>query len=286
MISLGGITGFAVAEEHVKTSGDLQLCTLVHGAHIRSSDGTDVGTVNDLIIDRQSGRVVNVVVATSEDKLVALPYSAVDTARLGEGGVIFVNIQRDRIVGAPTFSRTELRSLNRETIDRSVNYFGGGAVGRSTTTIGGGLEKGGVSKNQPAMERNARTAPVASPGEPQAVGESSPSSSPTPGRKARKAMRKSGVSPSPSASESPTPNSSLASPTPSNKTGSPSASPQTSASPRSLTTPSEEKASPSPAASERRLENSASQTPVPAKEKSSTPTRESSPVPMPGSTPK
>ena len=81
MISLGGITGFAVAEEHVKTSGDLQLCTLVHGAHIRSSDGTDVGTVNDLIIDRQSGRVVNVVVATSEDKLVALPYSAVDTAR-------------------------------------------------------------------------------------------------------------------------------------------------------------------------------------------------------------
>jgi sporulation protein YlmC with PRC-barrel domain len=116
---------------HSQDDSDVELCTLVHGAHIRSSDGADIGTVNDLVIDRRSGRILHVVVATSEDHLIALPYSEVNVTNVTEKNVIVVNSPRERIVSAPAFTQTELRSLNRETINRSVSYFSSSA---NTTT--------------------------------------------------------------------------------------------------------------------------------------------------------
>ncbi|MCX6967193.1 MAG: PRC-barrel domain-containing protein [Verrucomicrobia bacterium] len=202
-----GITAYA--EDRVSGSNDLDLCTLVHGARIRSSDGADVGTVNDLIIDRRSGRIIHVVVSRGEDQLVALPYSAVNVTNLEQRGTIVVNLDRERIVSAPTFSRTELRSLNRETIDRSVNYFGQG--GRSTTgtemqqqkpnATGTELQRqqqraGTGASAESRRESRDVHAPAASPGSPPAVGE-------TTDRKNRKGAHKKGASPSPSQNLSP-----------------------------------------------------------------------------------
>lgn len=267
-----GIAGFAFAEERAaSSSGELQLCTLIHGTHIRSSDGADVGTVKDLIIDRRSGRIVNVVVATTGDRLVALPYETINVAEVGAKDVIVVNIDRERIVSAPSFTQGELRSFNRATIDRSVNYFREGATGRSATRGTELQTPEERSRANATTGARSRTTPAASPGAPQAVGESSATPSPSD----HKAKKKSKMGASPTVSPTPSASSS-ASPSELKKHTSPSMSP--SATPTESTTPSTKTLHASPTPGEGSLETKPLMTPS----EKTTP-RETSPATTPRS---
>lgn len=78
------------------------------GDHVRNNEGEDLGTIEELMIDLESGRIVYVVLSFGGilgigDKLFAIPWNALNLDP--EDNEMVLNVQREKLESAPGFDK-------------------------------------------------------------------------------------------------------------------------------------------------------------------------------------
>lgn len=146
------------------------------GKKVKSSQGDEIGTVKDIVLDRSTGCLAYTVVSTTGGggarasgggKMVAVPWGVYSPA--SDLNVLTVTVDRDRIYNAPVFDYARIEEYSRpEYITNVYSYYGvnaGGAVGvgvsGSTTTTG--TTTTGQTTSNTAAGTSARTSAGASP---------------------------------------------------------------------------------------------------------------------------
>ena len=102
-------------------TGAFDTATLI-GAPIQTSQGENIGQVNDLVIDFSKGRVAYSVLSDGggmEGKMVAVPFSELDRSA---GNVFALNITKERLLSAPTFAWTDIG--DRRYAESVYRYYG------------------------------------------------------------------------------------------------------------------------------------------------------------------
>lgn len=98
----------------------------VEGMPVHSGEGTQIGTIRRLIIDRASGRVVYVVIAFNPSLgLEDVPY-VIPWARLsydGDHGWYRSDITETELRGAPSAARGDVDWADRESLEALDTYF-------------------------------------------------------------------------------------------------------------------------------------------------------------------
>ena len=98
----------------------------VEGMALYSREGTQIGTIKRLIIDKASGRVVYVVIAfVAPFGLDGVPY-VIPWARLAydeRDGGYHSDITETDLRGAPTFARGDVDWTDRESLQALESYF-------------------------------------------------------------------------------------------------------------------------------------------------------------------
>jgi len=120
------------------------------GQKVKSSQGDEIGTVKDIVLDRSTGCLAYTVVSTSGGgggarasgggKMVAVPWAVYSPS--SDLNVLTVTVDRERIYNAPVFDYARIEEYSRpEYMTNVYSYYGvsgGGAVGvgvsGSTTT--------------------------------------------------------------------------------------------------------------------------------------------------------
>jgi sporulation protein YlmC with PRC-barrel domain len=119
------------------------------GKKVRSAQGDEIGTVKDIVLDRNTGCLAYTVVSTTGGggarvsgggKMVAVPWAVYSPS--SDLNVFTVTVDRDRIYNAPVFDYARIEEYSRpEYITNVYSYYGvggGAAVGvgvsGSTTT--------------------------------------------------------------------------------------------------------------------------------------------------------
>src|SRR5881394_888909 len=155
------------------------------GKPVKSSSGEEIGTVKDVVLDRNTGCMAYTVLSTSGGggggrvsgggKMVAVPWTVYSPT--SDVSALTVTVDRDRIYNAPVFDYARIEEYSRpDYINNVYSYYGvspgaavGGGVsgGTSTTTTGANTTTGA------ATGAGARTGAAASP-----AGAASPERSP------------------------------------------------------------------------------------------------------------
>ena len=102
------------------------------GNHVRNSWGEDLGTIEDLVLDLQTGRTVYAIMAFRGllgigHKLLAVPFQAmtVDTA----DGCFVLRVDKDRLRNAPGFERDNWpEHVDPSFVDQVYGYYGVSAI--------------------------------------------------------------------------------------------------------------------------------------------------------------
>ena len=148
------------------------------GKKVKSSQGDEIGTVKDIVLDRSTGCLAYTVVSTAGGggarasgggKMVAVPWGVYSPA--SDLNVLTVTVDRDRIYNAPAFDYARIEEYSRpEYITNVYSYYGvnaGGAVGvgvsGSTTTTGTTTTGQTTSTDTAAGTSSTRTGAGASP---------------------------------------------------------------------------------------------------------------------------
>lgn len=107
ILSLIVVVGLAAAGEVIAQTQLIRASRLVLiGAEIRSLKGEDLGTVEDLLVDMESGEVRYVVItAEDHDRLMAIPVEAFKVD--GNSGALVLDADREFLRKAPSFERNE-----------------------------------------------------------------------------------------------------------------------------------------------------------------------------------
>jgi len=164
LLLLGAILavgGLAIAPAQAQTqstttsttsTGYVQSSKII-GSKIRAADGSEVGIIKDVVLDRQTGCMAYTVLETTGDagrtagsstttttrKTVAMPYTAFQTT--GDPTVYTTTIQRERIYNAPAFEYSRIEEYSRpEYVSGVYSYYGvqpavGINVGVSRTNV-------------------------------------------------------------------------------------------------------------------------------------------------------
>lgn len=133
---------------------------------IKSNTGDTLGTIDDLIVDPATGRIVFAVIApsggTEPNKVTAVPWRAFRPSAEG-GNTLTANIDKDKLTSAPTFDKTQYPDFNQQDWAQQVySHYGMqwqdrfGAGGR--VPFGGSDIGTGVSPNKGSDVDNS-TAP-------------------------------------------------------------------------------------------------------------------------------
>src|SRR5207237_3076405 len=137
------------------------------GTKVKSSQGEEIGTIKDVVLDRNTGCMAYTVLsaggagAHAGGKMVAVPWAVYSpTSNVSE---LTVTVDRERIYNAPVFDYARIEEYSRpEYITNVYSYYGvsaGAAVGvgvsGSTTTTGATITTG-------AARAGATTSPGAS----------------------------------------------------------------------------------------------------------------------------
>ncbi|GEM_PF-4437010 len=187
-----------------------ELCSAIHGAHIRTTDSEDVGTIDDLLIDPREGRIVTIITSVN-DRLIPVPWTAVSAGE--DLRVITVNTTRERLVTAPTIERSQITTFTPEVYQRSESFFRetaapGSATSTNVTTQQMGNPGTATTRDQNVGTSETRARQSASPSTSERSSMqagSSPAASAAASPSSRKRQRATaGSSPSASAATSPT----------------------------------------------------------------------------------
>src|SRR5213078_470046 len=117
------------------------------GRPVKSSQGEEIGTVKDVVLDRNTGCMAYTVLSTSGGgggggKMVAVPWTVYSPT--SDLSALTVTVDRERIYNAPVFDYARIEEYSRpDYISNVYSYYGvspGAAVGvgvsGSTTTTG------------------------------------------------------------------------------------------------------------------------------------------------------
>jgi len=112
------ILGLAVASTSAQTQSSSTSTTYVQtsklvGTKVKSSQGEEIGTIKDVVIDRNTGCMAYTVLSTAGGtrvsgggKLVAVPWAVYSPT--AEVSALTVTIDRDRIYNAPVFDYSRI----------------------------------------------------------------------------------------------------------------------------------------------------------------------------------
>lgn len=154
------ILGLAVASTFAQTQSTTTSTSYIEtskfiGRPVKSSQGDEIGTVKDIVLDRNTGCLAYTVLSTTGGggggtrvtgggKMVAVPWAVYSPST--DVNVLTVTVDRDRIYNAPAFDYARIDEYSRpDYINNVYSYYGvsgGGAVGvgvsggSSTTTTG------------------------------------------------------------------------------------------------------------------------------------------------------
>src|SRR5438045_9784873 len=137
------------------------------GKQVRSSQGDEIGTVKDIVLDRNTGCLAYTVLSTTGGgggtrvtgggKMVAVPWAVYSPST--DVNVLTVTVDRDRIYNAPVFDYARVDEYSRpDYITNVYSYYGvsegaavGGGVsgGTSTTTSGARATTGATATTGP-----------------------------------------------------------------------------------------------------------------------------------------
>jgi sporulation protein YlmC with PRC-barrel domain len=173
------------------------------GRPVKSSQGDEIGTVKDIVLDRSTGCLAYTVLSTTGGgggtrgsgggKMVAVPWAVYSPST--DVNVLTVTVDRERIYNAPVFDYARIEEYSRpDYINNVYSYYGvsgGAAVGvgvsgstTTGTTTTGTTTTSGASTTTGTATSGARAGASASPG---AAG--SPPATASPGVKGSPAPR-------------------------------------------------------------------------------------------------
>jgi sporulation protein YlmC with PRC-barrel domain len=157
------------------------------GKKVRSTQGDEIGTVKDIVLDRNTGCLAYTVVSTtggggtrtSGGKMVAVPWAVYSPS--SDLNVLTVTVDRERIYNAPVFDYARIEEYSRpDYITNVYSYYGvtpGAAVGvgvsgsttgtttttGATTTTGSAAGTGRVGASATPAGAQASPAPRGTP---------------------------------------------------------------------------------------------------------------------------
>ena len=96
------------------------------GTNIQNSQGQNLGKINDLAIDTQSGKIAFALVSQSGSAGMANKYVAVPIDALSlSGSKATLDVSKDKLSKAPTFDKNNMSAMSdRSRINESYRYFG------------------------------------------------------------------------------------------------------------------------------------------------------------------
>jgi sporulation protein YlmC with PRC-barrel domain len=143
------------------------------GKKVKSAQGDEIGTVKDIVLDRNTGCLAYTVVSTSGGggtrvsgggKMVAVPWAVYSPS--SDLNVFTVTVDRDRIYNAPVFDYARIDEYSRpEYITNVYSYYGvspGAAVGvgvSGSTTTGSTAATGATTTTGAAGQAGATASP-------------------------------------------------------------------------------------------------------------------------------
>src|SRR5438552_15846513 len=152
-------SGLAVASTSAQTQSTTTSTTTyvqaskIVGTKVKSSQGEEIGTVKDVVLDRNTGCMAYTVLSTSGGgggrvsgggKMVAVPWTVYSPT--SDLSALTVTVDRERIYNAPVFDYASIEEYSRpEYISSVYSYYGvspsaavgvGVSGGTSTTTTG------------------------------------------------------------------------------------------------------------------------------------------------------
>lgn len=195
-LSLGAIVAFlglavasTFAQTQTTTSSNttyIETSKLV-GKPVKSSQGEEIGTIKDVVLDRNSGCLAYTVVSTSGGggaasgggKMVAVPWSVYSPS--SDVNAYTVTVDRQRIYSAPVFDYAHVEEYSRpDYINNVYGYFGvsaGAAIGTAVSSQYGNSQTTNVNRSTDinrntgtATGANTRAGAGASPGASAAAG--------------------------------------------------------------------------------------------------------------------
>src|ERR687892_813999 len=141
------------------------------GKKVKSAQGDEIGTVKDIVLDRNTGCLAYTVVSTSGGggtrvsgggKMVAVPWAVYSPS--SDVNVFTVTVDRDRIYNAPAFDYARIQEYSRpEYITNVYSYYGvspGAAVGvgvSGSTTTGATTTTGAATTTAATTTTGATT---------------------------------------------------------------------------------------------------------------------------------
>src|SRR5213595_226032 len=166
LLSLGAmvaVLGLAMASTFAQTQSTttstttyVQSSKLV-GTKVKSSQGEEIGTVKDVVLDRNTGCMAYTVLSTGGGgarvagggKLVAVPWAVYSPT--ADVSALTVTVDRDRIYNAPVFDYARIDEYSRpDYISNVYSYYGvspgaGAGAAVSTTTTGAAARAGATA---------------------------------------------------------------------------------------------------------------------------------------------
>lgn len=95
---------------------------------VRNYDGEELGRIEDVVLDAESGRIVYAVVSMSGllglgDRLFAVPWEALDWQPDDE--VFNLNIERDKLLNVPAYSPEDIPAMTDSVwLDDLYEFYG------------------------------------------------------------------------------------------------------------------------------------------------------------------
>jgi sporulation protein YlmC with PRC-barrel domain len=183
MLAIFALAMSAFAQTQSTTSSNtsyIQTSKFI-GRPVKSAQGDQIGTVKDIVLDRNTGCLAYTVLSTTGGgggtrvsgggKMVAVPWTVYSPA--ADTNVLTVTVDRDRIYNAPVFDYARVEEYSRpDYINNVYSYYGvtGGAGvgvgvsgGTSTTTTGATTTTGPTTTSGAATGTNTTAGAAASP---------------------------------------------------------------------------------------------------------------------------
>ena len=173
------------------------------GKKVKSAQGEEIGTVKDVVLDRNTGCLAYTVVstagaggtrATGGGKMVAVPWAVYSPS--SDVNVFTVTVDRDRIYNAPVFDYARIDEYSRpDYITNVYSYYGVSAGAGAGVGVSGSTTTGATTTGAPttATAAGATTGAATSPAGGAGVS-ASPGASESPGATASRGTK---ASPSP-----------------------------------------------------------------------------------------
>ena len=171
--------GFAVASISAQTQSTTSTSTTyvqtskLVGTTVKSSQGEEIGTVKDVVIDRNTGCLAYTVLSTGGEgarvtgggKMVAVPWAVYSpTSDVSE---LVVTVDRDRIYNAPVFDYARIDEFSRpDYITNVYSYYGVTQGAAAGTAVSGATTTGAAARAGATTSPGAAVSPAeaASPG--------------------------------------------------------------------------------------------------------------------------